>query len=115
MSRELFERISRFSDLQAFTQSLSIATFRYLPPDLASGDESTERYLNQLNQEVLARLQSGGEAYLSNAVIHGKFVLRACIVNFRTSLKDVEALLPLVVRIGRDVDLELRPQTLRSA
>jgi len=55
-------------------------------------------------------LQSSGEAYLSNAVVDGKFALRVCIVNFRTSLADVEALLPIVVRIGRDVDRELRTQ-----
>jgi hypothetical protein len=54
-------------------------------------------------------LQNSGEAYLSNAVINGKFALRACIVNFRTSLADVEALLPLIVQIGNDLDLELRP------
>jgi hypothetical protein len=41
-------------------------------------------------------------------VIGGRFALRACIVNFRTTLADVEALLPLVVRIGGEVDGELR-------
>ncbi len=61
---------------------------------------------------MLTRLQNGGEAYLSNAVIGGKFALRACIVNFRTTLMDVEALLPLVVRIGKQVDGELRPPSL---
>ena len=28
-----------------------------------------------------------GEAFISNAVIHDTFLLRACIVNFRTSLR----------------------------
>jgi hypothetical protein len=53
-------------------------------------------------------LQQGGEAYLSNAVIGGKYALRACIVNFRTTLEDVEAVAELVVRIGREVDGERR-------
>jgi hypothetical protein len=35
-------------------------------------------------------------------------------VNFRTSLADVEALLPLVVQIGKDVDLALRPKSLAT-
>ena len=48
------------------------------------------------------RLQRGGEAYLSNAVIGGKYALRACIVNFRTTLQDVRELPPLVVRLGRN-------------
>jgi len=38
--------------------------------------------------------------------------LRACIVNFRTTPEDVEALLPIVVRIGNEVDGDLRPSTL---
>jgi aromatic-L-amino-acid decarboxylase len=67
-----------------------------------------------LNRELLTRLQNSGEAYLSNAVIHGKFALRACIVNFRTSLEDLDALLPLIVRLGKEVDSALRPLGLRS-
>ncbi len=74
--------------------------------------EEVERYLDELNRELLTRLQNSGEAYLSNAVIDGKFALRACIVNFGTSLADVEALLPLVVQIGKDVDLALRSKNL---
>ena len=72
-------------------------------------------YLNTLNLELLTRLQNSGEAYLSNAVIHGKFALRACIVNFRTSLADVEALLPIVLRIGKELDAALRPGNLRDS
>jgi aromatic-L-amino-acid/L-tryptophan decarboxylase len=113
LSQELFQRIPQYPELQALTQSLSIATFRYVPLDLASGGEKAEGYLDQLNREILTRLQSGGEAYLSNAVVHGRYALRACIVNFRTTLADVEALLPIVIRIGKEVDAALRPQGLQ--
>jgi aromatic-L-amino-acid decarboxylase len=112
LSRELFERILRQPALQAFTQSLSITTFRYVPKDLDLAGEGVERYLDELNRELLTRLQNSGDAYLSNAVIDGKFALRVCIVNFRTSLSDVEALLPLVIQIGKDVDFALRPKGL---
>jgi len=40
--------------------------------------------------------------------------LRACIVNFRTSLVDIEALPEIVIRIGREVDLALRPEGLKA-
>jgi aromatic-L-amino-acid/L-tryptophan decarboxylase len=108
LARALFERISQYAELHALTQSLSITTFRFVPPDLNSGDEKAANYLDELNLELLTRLQSSGEAYLSNAVVHGKFALRACIVNFRTSLADIEALLPIVVRVGKALDLEMR-------
>jgi aromatic-L-amino-acid/L-tryptophan decarboxylase len=85
-----------------------------VPQDLDAGGEGTEGYLDQLNCELLTRLQNSGEVYLSNAVIHGKFALRTCIVNFHTELADIEALLPLIVRIGKELDSASRPETLRS-
>jgi aromatic-L-amino-acid decarboxylase len=113
LAAELFAQIPLYPELEAFTQSLSIATFRFVPPDLEGGGDEVEKYLDRLNSELLTRLQNSGEAYLSNAVIRGRFVLRACIVNFRTSVADVHALPPLVVRIGREVDAALRPESLR--
>ena len=112
LSQELYRLVEAQLELQAFTQGLSITTFRYVPLDLTPGSEQVEAYLNQLNAELLIRLQRSGEAFLSNAVVEGKFLLRACIVNFRTSLEDVEALPALVTRIGREVDVALRPAQL---
>ena len=40
---------------------------------------------------------------MSNAVVDGRFVLRACIVNFRTSERDVRDIPGIVVRYGREV------------
>ena len=104
LSRAMYESVAKHAELEAMTQGLSIATFRYVP----AGVDRNSEYLNELNQELLTRLQQGGEAYLSNAVIGGKYALRACIVNFRTTLEDVEAVAELVVRIGRTVDGEMR-------
>ena len=114
LAKELYELVAKEPELEAFTHSLSIATFRYVPSDLKSGSEKTEDYLNQLNTELLTRLQNSGEAYISNAVMDGKFALRACIVNFRTSLADIEALPEIVIRMGREVDLALRPEGLKA-
>jgi len=109
LSRAMYDKVAQNPELEALTQGLSITTFRYVPRDLNLTDSATANYLNDLNRELLTRLQQGGEAYLSNAIIDGKYALRACIVNFRTSQQDVEALPPLVVRIGREVDATLRP------
>lgn len=93
-------------------QNLSITTFRYVPRDLHLELDEVETYLNQLNAEILTRIQKSGEAFISNAVIHDTFLLRACIVNFRTSLEDIEALTNLVMRTGRQLDALLRPDEL---
>lgn len=111
LTRELHELVSRHPELEPFTLALSISTFRYVPGDLRVrlGEERVQRYLDALNQEVLERIQRSGEAFVSNAVIRDRYVLRACIVNFNTTLADVEALPEIVARIGRETDTELRP------
>ena len=114
LAGELFRRIAQTPQLEALTQSLSITTFRFIPSDLERGGEENEGYLDQLNNELLTRLQNSGEAYLSNAIVRGRFALRACIVNFRTTRADIEALPPLIVRIGVKTDAELRPEGLRQ-
>jgi aromatic-L-amino-acid decarboxylase len=112
LARELHRRVEAEPRLQAMSLSLSISTFRYVPEDLEPGTESVDTYLNELNEELLHGLKAGGEAYLSNAVIDGTFALRACIVNFRTTLADLEAIPEIVVRYGEEADRRLRPMDL---
>ena len=57
---------------------------------------------------MLAEIQSGGRLYVSNAVIDGRYLLRACIVNFRTTREDIDALLDEIGTIGRRIDRQLR-------
>jgi aromatic-L-amino-acid/L-tryptophan decarboxylase len=110
LSRRLFDRVSAHPALEAATQQLSIATFRYVPEDLRGsvGDEGTEKYLDELNRTLLDRLQGAGDAFVSNAVIGGRYLLRACIVNFHTRAADVDALPEIVVRLGRELDAARR-------
>jgi glutamate/tyrosine decarboxylase-like PLP-dependent enzyme len=105
------DAISRCDSLELASQDLSITTFRYVPPDLRphTGDEAVERHLDELNRALLDRVQRSGEAFVSHAVVGGKYVLRACIVNFHTTRADVTALPEIVRRLGRAVDAELRP------
>lgn len=113
LARRLHENANAHPELEAFTCELSIVTFRYRPADLRSSAPAVETYLNELNDELLTRLQAGGEAYVSNAVLKGRTLLRACIVNFRTSASDTDAVPEIVARLGREVDEELRPIALR--
>jgi aromatic-L-amino-acid decarboxylase len=113
LARLLWNEARRHPELEAATCGLSITTFRYVPKDLAGGRLRREEYLNRLNSELLSRLQQGGEAYLSNAVVAGRFLLRSCIVNFRTSRSDIEALPDIVARVGRRVDRDLRLPAVR--
>jgi glutamate/tyrosine decarboxylase-like PLP-dependent enzyme len=78
---------------------LSIACFRYVPRELR-GDPSAELYLNRLNERLMAELQLAGRVFPSNAVLDGRFALRACIVNFRTEAEDIDALIALAAETG---------------
>ena len=116
LSRAMAEAVERHAELELATQAFSITTFRYVPGDLRAhvGEAAAEAHLDALNRELLDRLQRGGEVFVSNAIVGGRYVLRACIVNFHTARADVEALPEIVARIGRAVDAELRPDRLRS-
>jgi len=102
LARELFERAAAHPELEAVTNGLSITTFRYLPPG-TNRVAADQRALNDLNERILTALQQSGRAYVSNAVIDGRYLLRACIVNFRTTSNDLRLLCDAVVEIGRSL------------
>lgn len=53
--------------------------------------------LNALNAAILKRVVQRGRVYLSNATVKGKFALRACFVNHRTTDSDVDAIVEEVL------------------
>ncbi|HSE23507.1 MAG TPA: pyridoxal-dependent decarboxylase [Pyrinomonadaceae bacterium] len=91
---------------------LSICCFRYLPYKILAqwngaspGDrQMLDRALNDFNERLMSRVQTSGRAYLSNAMIDGRFALRACITNFRTTKQDIDD----TVNVVRDLALELQ-------
>lgn len=110
LSRRMHAAVAAHPELEAATQELSISTFRYVPAELREdvGSPKTEEYLNRLNETLLERIQESGEAFVSNAVVRGRFLLRACIVNFNTDAADVDAIPGIVARTGREVHASLK-------
>jgi len=95
LSKLLFAEAQKHAELEAVTQSLSITTLRYIP--------SNHTDINSINEKLLNRLQQGGKVFLSNAVISGKYCLRACIVNFRTTKQDIVEVIDIIVKEGRAI------------
>jgi aromatic-L-amino-acid decarboxylase len=81
---------------------LSAVCSRYLSPS----SKVNSPPLDELNLRILRNVQQRGRVYLSNATIHGKFALRACIVNHRTTPTDIEAVVVEVLKVGRDLSAE---------
>jgi len=109
LAQHLYDLVDRHPEFVAGTIHLSIATFRFVPADL-QGDASGETgaYLDRLNQALLSEIQAGGQLYVSNAVVNGRYLLRACVVNFRTTTADIDALPDAIAEIGRRLDATLR-------
>jgi aromatic-L-amino-acid decarboxylase len=86
---------------------LSICCFRYRP----QGWDGSEERLDRLNERLMTAIMADGRVYCSNAVIDGRFGLRACIVNFRTEAEHIERLLAVAAELGRQLHAEERPGT----
>jgi len=110
LSKLLYKLARQHQDLEAVSQHLSITTFRFVPANLSMNADNEEEYLNKLNETLLNMLQSGGQLFLSNAIVKGKYCLRSCIVNFRTTEKDIEEMIEIVVKEGIEVHQRLRKQ-----
>jgi len=93
----LGELVSNADDFELLAPvELSICCFRYVP---RAGMSDAE--LNQLNERIMALVQKGGRAYVSNATVKGRFALRACITNFRTTKADIDATVEAVREAAR--------------
>ena len=75
---------------------LSAVCFRHVPRASAGQEE-----LNRHNAAILQRVIQRGRVYLSNASIHGKFALRACFVNHRTTDDDVDTIVDEVMTAAK--------------
>lgn len=97
LTRLLRMRLSEADDFDVVDAGpLSVTCFRYAPPDLKSTEE-----VDRLNKRILDAVQRDGEIFLTSTELGSRFVLRASIVNFRTTEEDVETLISVIRRTGR--------------
>ena len=114
LSKLLFDLAKNHPELEAITQNLSITTLRYVPLDYNHDTENKEAYLNTLNEALLNELQQGGEVFLSNAVVEEKYCLRGCIVNFRTSKKDIHETIDIIIKQGKRLHQGVTKRTIEK-
>ena len=100
----LGEIVSSADDFELLAPvELSICCFRYVPAPNISGAD-----LDRLNERIMETVQKGGRAYLSNATVNGKFALRACITNFRTTKADIDETIAAVREAAGKLDADKR-------
>jgi len=105
LTQQFFRATQGAAELEALSCSLCVVTFRYIPKELweRRSEASVQQRLNEVNQKILDTIQAGGDSYLSNALVNGNFILRACFVNYRTRDEDIPHVIDLVCRTGREV------------
>jgi glutamate/tyrosine decarboxylase-like PLP-dependent enzyme len=118
LARYLADCVRQSPDLMLMAPpSLSVVCFRYVgssdgdradnagrAADMQVTRDRSEDNITTLNRALLERLQLGGEAFLTSTELRGRFVLRACIVNFRSRREDVDRMLAAVRTIGNELE-----------
>ena len=100
-ARHLESMVGASDDFEmAAPVELSIFCFRHLPEWLRN--ESPEA-IDAFNERLLVALQRDGSSYLSNATLGGRFALRGCVLNYRTTLRDMEILLDDLRRVAKSL------------
>ncbi|MGA3373905.1 MAG: pyridoxal-dependent decarboxylase [Terracidiphilus sp.] len=96
LARYLEARIAATPELELMAPvELNIVCFRYLVGGW-SDEES-----NRVNGEIVVRLQESGIVAPSTTKIGGRMVIRAAIVNHRTSRAEIDALVENALALGR--------------
>jgi aromatic-L-amino-acid decarboxylase len=79
---------------------LSIFCFRHVPAQLGN---QPPKIIDAFNERLLVALQRDGSSYLSNATLGGRFALRGCVLNYRTTPRDMEILLDDLRRVAKSL------------
>lgn len=102
-AKHLAGLVHRHSELELLAPvPLNIVCLRYCGSQDSGLRDEGER-VNELNREILMRIQERGIAVPSGTTLHGKFAIRVAITNHRTVTADLDLFAEKVVEIGREV------------
>ncbi len=104
LAREAERRIQTSANLELLAPvTLGIVCFRRRSPGL------TEEAVDQLNRGLVIALEASGAAAVSTTTLRGRYAIRMCILNPRTTREDVMRVLEWFERTPPP-DMELRPE-----
>ena len=114
LAKYLADRVRSAADFELMAPpGLSVVCFRYVVASASAGTDAAapdaataidrEAAAAAMNRAILERLQLSGEAFITSTELRGRFVLRACIVNYRSTREDVDRMLEAIRAIGREL------------
>lgn len=106
MARDLAGWIEASKDFELMAPvPFGLVCFRYHPPDIP-GDSA----LDQLNREILARVNSTGRVHLTGTELGGRYAFRVAIGQRQTKRSHVDDAWKLIQETARSVAEPLSPQ-----
>jgi len=100
-ARFLEEEIDKNPSLQLLAPvSLNMVCYRYF------SDELSEEQLNEINIEILMRMQERAIAAPSYTILNNRYAIRICINNHRTRVSDLIAVLEATEKIGNEIFIQ---------
>lgn len=95
LARHLAARVREYApELELLEEpQLSIVCFRHVPDGVAD--------VNAHNAVLVRLIQRDARCYVSSGEVDGRTYLRPCIVNYRSTEADVEALVDVALELGR--------------
>lgn len=90
LARWACEELAEIEGLRIVAQpQLSLLAFRLILTDSA-GAPLADELLDEVNRELLERINGRGRVMLTGTGLRGRFVLRICILSFRTHRRNLE-------------------------
>jgi aromatic-L-amino-acid decarboxylase len=98
-ARHVADRARQEAALELLTEpTLSICCFRHVAPPGSDPDEFNRRLLRRLLRET--------DFMPSSTLVDGRFAIRPCFINLRTTTAHVEAFMDAVLHIGAELASE---------
>ncbi|MGE5716093.1 MAG: cytochrome D ubiquinol oxidase subunit I, partial [Acidobacteriota bacterium] len=107
-ARRVAARVRDHPALELLAEAvLSICCFRVKPKNV-----SDEAALDALNEKILLGVRARGRAIPSHTRVNGRFAIRPCFINPRTTLADADATVDEVLSVAEELGA-IRERALR--
>jgi len=103
LANKLASKIKRNDDFELLAPvSLNLVCFRYRP-DWTDDEEK----LNEINQDLLQKINKTGKIYLTHTKLKGKYTLRMVTANINLKERHIEAAMEIIVQIANQMKRDL--------
>lgn len=92
------QEVQKYESCEIVTSAqIGIINFRFKLQNFS------EQELNELNQSVIMKIVEDGYAMISSTSLHGKTVIRLCIINPRTTEEDIKQTIQKLNEISKEI------------